>query len=63
MRHAGIDNVVDITAAALNESGVLETRNALADGEFTHVAFNLWNSCVTGPVTRREGCPGRVNLL
>ena len=35
-RHAGIDHVVDIAAAALNESRILETRHALTDCKFTH---------------------------
>ena len=50
-------DVVDIAAAAADQSRILETRHALTDGELTHVNFNLSNSCVTGPVTRRVRVP------
>ena len=35
-RHAGIDHIVDIAAAAANEPRILEARHALTDCEFTH---------------------------
>src|SRR5215471_18565375 len=57
MRHAGELDVVDVTAAAADQPGILETRHALTDGELTHGNFNLSNSSVTGLMTRRDVRP------
>ena len=47
-RHARIDHVVDIAAAALNEPWILETRHALTDCKFTHGSNDLSIAGITG---------------
>ena len=57
VRHAGINDIVDVFAASADQPRILETRHALADGEFTHGRLNLLNASATGPVAGRECVP------
>src|SRR6476646_12181759 len=56
VRQPGKLDVVGVAAAAADQPWILETRHALADGEFTHGRLDLLNTSATGPVAGEGMC-------